>query len=204
MKNKRTIILGFTSILTLLLCGSALTLSPASLWLTTSQQAQRYFDHGDYEQAAALFSDPLQRGIAFYAAENFDAAADLFSQVDTAAGAFDLGNTYCHLEKIPEAIKAYEQALTLDPNYPDAQFNLEFAQLLLPPKRPDDAPDDHASFDADEIRFDNTENKGVSDETEMTQLSDEQINELWMRRVQTTPADFLRVRFQYDIHTDDP
>ncbi len=174
----------------------------AELWLTPDQQAQRCFDAGDYVRAAGLFTDSLPRGVSLYAAEDFDGAAAQFAQVDTAVGFFNLGNTYCHLERIPEAIEAYHQALLFQPDYPDARFNWEFAQLLLPPQRPDDAPDSEPSFDADEIRFDNTENKGTPGEVEMTQLSDDQIADLWMRRVQTTPADFLRVRFLYDMHVE--
>ncbi len=170
----------------------------ADLWLSTDQQAQRHFKYGNYQQAASLFTDPLRRGLSHYAAEEFDAAATQFLQLETAEAYFNLGNAYCHLERIPEAIQAYAQALARQPDYPDAQFNLEFARLLLPPKRPDDAPDDHASFDADDIRFDNTENKGLEEDVDMTEFSDDQIDDLWMRRVQTTPADFLRVRFQYD------
>ena len=38
-------------------------------------------------------------------------------------------------------------------------------------------------------------------ELKLEMLTDEQINEMWMRRVQTSPADFLRSKFafqQYD------
>jgi Ca-activated chloride channel family protein len=149
------------------------TLNP--FW-TPDQQAQRLFDRGDYPEASALFTDLLHRGIALYAAEDFDGAVGQFVQLETAQGYFNLGNVYCHLERIPEAITAYEQALARQPDYPDAQFNLEFAQLLLPPERPDDARENgDAHFEPDEIRFDNTENKGQSTEVEMVQLSDDQI-----------------------------
>lgn len=208
MGNKK-IILSFTTAITAILCVSAAACllftehGPfVDFWLTPDQQAQRCFDHGDHSRAAGLFTDFLRRGVSLYAAEEFEGAAAQFSQVETAEGFFNLGNAYCHLERIPEAIEVYQQALSLQPDYPDAQFNLEFAQLLLPPKRPDDAPDSEPSFDADEIRFDNTENKGTPGEVEEMQLSDDQIADLWMRRVQTTPADFLRVKFSYDTHVD--
>ncbi|MFC1760566.1 tetratricopeptide repeat protein [Planctomycetota bacterium] len=199
----KTVIVSVVTATTLLLCASAIFTSPENLWLTPDQQAQRLFDRENYTQAASLFSDPLRRGIAFYAAEDFDQAAGQFVQLETAEGFFNLGNTYCHLEKIPDAIIAYKEALALQSDYPEAQFNLEFARLLLPPKRPDDAPDADPSFDADEIRFDNTENKGKAGEVELMQLSDEQIADLWMRRVQTTPADFLRMKFKYDVHIEE-
>ena len=33
----------------------------------------------------------------------------------------------------------------------------------------------------------------------MDLLNDEQITEMWMRRLQTTPADFLRQRFAVEV-----
>ena len=58
------------------------------------------------------------------------------------------------------------------------------------PKRP--AP---PSFGADEVVFDERGEKGESGEVDMSLLSDEQLSEMWMRRLSTSPADFLRTRF---------
>ncbi len=51
------------------------------------------------------------------------------------------------------------------------------------------------TFDADQVEFDEKGEKGQTGEIEMAQLNDEQLAEMWMRRLQTTPADFLRRRF---------
>ena len=34
-------------------------------------------------------------------------------------------------------------------------------------------------------------------------LSDEQLQEMWMRRVQTTPGDFLALKFAYQLQAGD-
>jgi Ca-activated chloride channel family protein len=53
------------------------------------------------------------------------------------------------------------------------------------------------SFDPDEIKFDEKGKKGKEGEIEQAQLTDEQVTELWMRRIQTSPAQFLKLKFSY-------
>ena len=54
---------------------------------------------------------------------------------------------------------------------------------------------------ADEIVFDKDKNSGGQDtETEKAQpLSDAAMQALWLRRVQTKPADFLKAKFAYQL-----
>ena len=49
----------------------------------------------------------------------------------------------------------------------------------------------------DEIKFDEKGKKGKKGEIEQAQLTDEQVAELWMRRIQTSPAQFLKLKFRY-------
>jgi Ca-activated chloride channel family protein len=55
----------------------------------------------------------------------------------------------------------------------------------------------------DEIVFDDRpQQSGDSQEVEFVtggQMSDEQLQALWLRRVQTKPADFLRTKFAYQL-----
>ena len=51
------------------------------------------------------------------------------------------------------------------------------------------------SFDPDEVRVDNKADQGEMAEIAVELLSDDQIADMWMRRLQTTPANFLRWRF---------
>lgn len=171
-----------------------------NLWLTPNQQGRYYFDRGDYLKAAERFEDPLWKGTAYYAAEKFDQAIIQFERLSTAQGFYNLGNAYAHKEDYPAALIAYEKALSLKKDYPEARFNLEYIQLLIPkPEEQKEGPPGDPTFDPDEIKFDEKGKKGKKGEIEQTQLTDEQVAELWMRRIQTSPAQFLKLKFSYQI-----
>ena len=178
----------------------------ADLWLTADQQGRYYFERGEYEIAAERFEDPLWRGIAFYAAQDFEAAAGQFSQVDSAEGWFNRGNALAHLESYPDAVAAYGQALERRPEYPEAEANREYVTLFIP-WRPDsgggesgvvgkDGEADEIVFDADQQRLDE---EGIDTEMEGEGglLTEAQMAEMWLRQVETSPADFLRWKFAY-------
>ncbi len=178
----------------------------ADLWLTPDQQGRYYFERGEYEVAAERFEDPLWRGIAFYAAEDFDSAAGQFSLVDSAEGWFNRGNALTHLESYPEAVAAYEQALERRPEYPEAVANRDYVTLFIP-WRPDsgggesgvtgrDGEADEIVFDADQQRL-NEEGIDTEMEGEGGMLTEAQLAEMWLRQVETSPADFLRWKFAY-------
>ncbi len=178
----------------------------ADLWLTADQQGRYYFERGEYEIAAERFEDPLWRGIAFYAAKDFEAAAGQFSLVDSAEGWFNRGNALAHLESYPDAVAAYEQALERRPDYPEAEANREYVTLFIP-WRPDsgggesgvvgrDAMADEIVFDAEKQRL-NEEGIDTEMDGEGGQLTDQQLADMWLRQVETSPADFLRWKFAY-------
>ncbi len=172
----------------------------ADLWLTRDQQGRRAFDHGDYARAAERFEDPLWKGVAYYRAEDYESALDQFAQVDTAESWFNLANTYARLGTYEEAVKAYEAALERRPGWTEAEQNRDLVRgLIPPPETPGDeeraqAPD----LPPDEIRFDEEKKESGGDEQQelapMT-LTEDQIAEIWMRRMQTTPAEYLRRKF---------
>jgi Ca-activated chloride channel family protein len=173
-----------------------------NLWLTPDQQGRYYFDRGQYSEAAERFEDPLWKGTAYYAAEKFDEAIIQLTRVKTAEGFFNLGNAQAHKEDYPAAITAYQKALSLKKDYPEAQFNLEYVQLLISKKKPDDqeeGPPGDPTFDPDEIKFDEKGKKGKEGEIDQAQLTDEQVTELWMRRIQTSPSQFLKLKFSYQL-----
>jgi tetratricopeptide (TPR) repeat protein len=51
---------------------------------------------------------------------------------NNAVARFNLGNTFYRTGKISEAMKEYELALQIDPNYGDARDNLTRLQALHP------------------------------------------------------------------------
>lgn len=171
------------------------------LWSTPDQQAQRLFDAGDHAGAAAKFSDPLRVGMAWYRAGEFERAAAAFGQLSSAEGHFNRANALLMRGKYDEAIAAYEQALAQRPDWQPAVDNRALALArkarLAPPE--DDAGGTGGMLAADDFVLDDsgrTDRAGSEQTTEGgAPLTDARMRELWLRRVETRPADFLRARF---------
>ncbi|SEK45616.1 Ca-activated chloride channel family protein [Colwellia chukchiensis] len=100
------------------------------LWQTKDQQAQTLFDQQAYQQAADKFNDPLWQGSAYYKAGDYQQALSAFKQHDSAQAWYNQGNALAKLQKIDEAIAAYQQALTRDPNLTDAKTNKDLLEQL--------------------------------------------------------------------------
>ncbi len=182
----------------------------SDLWLTPDQQGQRFFNQGQYVEAAARFEDPMWKGSAFYLGERFDAAIEQFARIDSAEAWFNRGNALAHLERYEEAVDAYERALEMRPDYPEAEANLEYLQPFLPLEFEGgvmgttgrDAAADEVVYDADAER---TESEGV--DTEINDgglLSEDQLAQMWLQQVNASPAAFLRAKFRAQAEQEEP
>jgi Ca-activated chloride channel family protein len=179
------------------------------LWLTADQQGRQLFEKGDYAGAALRFEDPLWKGTAFYYNKDYESAIQQFSRLETAESYFNLGNTYVHIEAYSQALESYEQALKQNPDYIEAKHNRKLVQEILnriaqEEEKKDQRTQSGSLQGADEIKMADPEDQTKREETEgepielqQEMYSDEQLNEMWMRRVQTSPADFLRNKFAY-------
>jgi Ca-activated chloride channel homolog len=166
------------------------------LFLTADQQGRFYFEQGDYEEAAQRFADPLWKGLSNYRSGNYSAAIDQFALEGSADADFYLGNCYAQLGDYPAAVASYDDALTARTDFPQAVANRELVAALIPPP-PADEPSQQGDphFKPDEVKFDDQGKKGKEGEVERTVFTDEQMAEIWMRNIQTSPADFLRRKF---------
>jgi len=170
------------------------------LWLTPDQQGRYYFEKGDVRTAAERFQDPLWKGIAYYKSGNFEAAVEQFARVDTSEGCFNLGNAYAHLGQLEQAVMSYEEALRRKPEYRAAKENRDLLQSLMQKKKDKEKEEEppegqDPTFNPDEMKFDEKGKKGKGGEIGQAELSADQIQQVWMRRLQTTPSDFLRLKF---------
>ena len=176
-----------------------------NLWRTPDQQAQRLFDGGDYAGAAAKFGDPMRVGTAWYRAGEFERAAAAFGQLSAAEGHYNRANALLMHGKYDEAVTAYEQALAQRPDWQPAVDNRALALArkarLAPPE--DDAGGTGGMLAADDFVLDDsgrTDQAGSEQTTEGgSALTDARMRELWLRRVETRPADFLRARFSRQL-----
>jgi Ca-activated chloride channel family protein len=172
----------------------------ANLWLTPDQQGRLAFDRGDYAGAAKLFADPMWRGIAAYRAYDFLTAAQEFSRVETLEGKFALGNAQAQNHAYEKAIKAYDEVLKAQPDHVAAKTNRAIVLAALKAreeKRRKQEQDDSAPPDekADETRVDPDQKGGKRVQVSPEDVTTAGAAEAWMRQVQTSPADFLKLKF---------
>ena len=193
-----------------LIPGPALAEGFNDWWLTPDQQGRLHFERGDYQKAARAFEQTEWKAIAFYKSGDFANAAELFATIESPEGLFYLGNALAKQEKLAPAAEAYRRALALRPKFPQATFNLEWVEglLKLAQKEYEDAGGTGGKLEADRIVFDKRGAKGkgeMSAQQVKAQkgLSDAELQEMWMRRVQTTPGDFLRLKFSYQLQMRD-
>lgn len=169
------------------------------LWFTPDQQGRRLYDKGQFAEAATTFEDPLWQGMAWYRAAEFEEAAQAFGRSDTAEAAFNQGNAWLMRGKYETAIASYDRALGLRPDWKEAAENraLAVARGKATEAKGGDMGDQ--KIGADKIVFDK-DAKNEGQDTEVTggeALSNQQIQALWLRRVQTRPADFLKAKFSH-------
>jgi len=175
------------------------------LWLTSDQQAQRLADSGDHAAAAELYSDPMRSGTEWYRAGEFERAAAEFGRLASAEAFFNRGNALIFRGQYEDAIQMYGRALQIQPNWVEAEENQQLAEARKAAlERPDDdAGGTGGMLEADEIVFDldakSGPNQGEQTVDEGGGLRDDQLRELWLRRVETRPADFLAARFAYQF-----
>ncbi len=175
-----------------------------NFWLTPDQQGRHYFEKGNYGVAAERFQDPLWKGIAYYRSKNFEAAIEQFARVDTPEGYFNLGDAYAHSGRLEQAVTSYEEALRRKPNDKAAKENRDLVQSLIQKKKAKEKKEEppegqEPNYNPDEVKFDEKGKKGKKGEINQAELSAEQIQQVWRRRLQTSPSDFLRLKFSAQV-----
>jgi len=187
-----------------------------NLWLTPDQQGWYYMHRGEYRTAAEHFENIAWRGVAYYRAENFRAAIEMFSRLDTPQGYFNLGNAYAHSRQYLLAVKSYDRVLQMDPQHAGALKNRAKIQTII-----DDINRLSASQQAEESEAskelgqddphtaEGAERKHFGPRkleqwTAEDVLLNEDMNALWMRQVQKNPSRFLAAKFQLQLQQGEP
>ncbi len=178
-----------------------------ALLITPTQEYQYFFDKKEYVKAANSSVDSLQQGSALYLAGEFKKAAAVFGSSGSVETVYNRANSYVMLGKYDLAIADYENVLKKRPDWKEASDNLELARLrkekMAPPE--DDFGGTGGKLGADEIVIgDKKAGTSVEDDDESqtqegSQLSKNEQQALWLKKVQTKPADFLRLKFSYQL-----
>jgi len=187
-------------LLFLLVLGVGTARNP-QFWWTADQRGDHLFSQKKFAQAAKVYADPWRIGMAQYRNGDFVAAAKSFARVPGATGAFDQGNAWLMHGKYDAAIESYDRALGFRPGWKEAEDNKALARarqkmMVAAGEHREEAAD---AYKPDKIAFDQKGEDKKTQPKEMNgqKLSDAELRALWLRRVQTTPGDFLRAKFAY-------
>lgn len=177
-------------------------------WLTADQRGDRLMAAGEYGEAAAAYADALRIGTAQYRNADFEAAARTFARVPGATGAFDQGNAWLMHGQYAQAIASYDRALGFRAGWQEAEDNKALAaarQARIADAGENREEESAGAYDPDQVVAD--EAPADSDDTprdmNAAALSDAELRATWLRRVQTTPGDFLRAKFAYQATRTD-
>ena len=171
----------------------------SALWLTPDQDGARKFARGEHAAAAQKFTDPMWQATAWYRAGEFEKAALAFARRATPEAHYNQGNAWLMHGAYDKAIASYDLALAERPGWREASENrdLAAARAKLVEAKGGDMGDQ--KIGADDVVFDKDKKSG-GQETDVAGgdvMSDVSMQALWLRRVQTRPADFLKAKFAF-------
>jgi len=124
-------LLCFALLLLLPLPKNSYALEWQDLWQSKDQQAQQAYKNNQFEQAAKLFENPDWKAAALYKAGEYDKSLENLKNNQTALGAYNQGNALAKSGQLEQAIKAYEKALSLNPDDQDAKYNKKLIEKEL-------------------------------------------------------------------------
>lgn len=173
----------------------------ADLFLTPDQQGRWHFGHGDFQAAAAHFTDPTWKGLALYRAGEYQAALGEFARQESPAAFFRMGNCYARLGQWQRALAAYDNALAGRATFPEATANRALVATLLAKEEKEEQEAQDPAEKPDDVQFDDKGKRGKKGLIDAP-LPAQQSAELWMRNLKVSPADFLRQKFQIQAAAD--
>lgn len=129
------------------------------LWKNKNQQAYEKLQQEQAAEAAEQFDQPDWKASAQYRAGNYEEAAKNFAQSDTADAHYNRGNALAKANKLPDAIKAYDQALQRNADHAEAKKNRELVEELLKQQQQNQDQDQQDKQDQDQQNQDQQDQK---------------------------------------------
>lgn len=153
-----------------------------SVWqkqlLNQEQRAQRLYQEEEYQQAANLSDSPFRQGSAFYRDGDYGAAAEAFSQDDSAEAQYNLGNALAQQQQYDAAIEAYDKALEQRPDWSLAAENKQLVEQLQQQQESEDSGDsDESSDESDSNNNESDKNSEQSGDSEDQQSNQSNNND---------------------------
>ena len=172
--------------------------------------AYNLYSKGEYQEASETFTDAYWQAVALYRAGKFKEAASIFAGYDTPESGFNHGNTLVFQGNYTAAVERYSRALELRPDWEAAITNRNIALARAKLLETEGGEGTGGKLGADDTVI-SDEPKGSSPENNQTEtveesvpLSDAELRAVWLRQVQTNPADFLKSKFSYQASKEGP
>ncbi len=187
-----------------------------NLWLTPDQQGALWFNQGEYIKAAAAYQSVLNKGIAYYYGQEFKLAHSSFMQLKTDLGSYYAASALAHQREYIAArklLRTLAKKVDIAPELKaDIEHNLKVIEGLIDEinqasasqansmdteqetsiELPDDQP--QTADGADE---ETTQDKMKPQKLTAEQmLGDPKLAEVWLKRVEANPKQFLQAKFQ--------
>lgn len=125
------------------------------LWRRADRQAYEAYTAKDYDRAADGFEDPRWKAGALYRAGKYAEALDTVPPPHSGDDWYNQGNFLARAGRFTEALAAYDQALSIDPEDADARENRRLVKEALerqrrpPPRAKDPSDGSDPSADGD-------------------------------------------------------
>jgi len=205
MAIRRPVVLFATSIGLVVAALTAFSIRDPDLWSSPDRRAERLLQQGKFVDASQTYLDPYRRGVALYRAGDFKAATAAFATVAIPEAAFNRGNSLVMQGQYADAVGSYDRALSLRPGWKEAEENRAIAVIRRDRMDFQGGYATGGRIKADQVVFGKKKDSWPGEQTEVTEgegLSDEELRGLWLRRVHTRPADFLRAKFAFQTQLD--
>lgn len=147
-------------------------LSWDELWKNNNQQAYEKLQQNNAADAAQDFTDPQWKASAQYKAGDYAEAAKGFAGMNTDTGHYNRGNALAKANQLAEALKAYDQALKLNPTMADAKRNRQLVEEAL--KQQQQQNQDQQNQQQDNKDQQDQDNKDQQQDQQKNQQNDQQ------------------------------
>ena len=150
-----------------------------SFWKNDQQNGYQAYQNEDYQRASELYDTPFEQGSAFYKNKQYEQALDQFTratetQPNNANAFYNKGNSYAQLQQFDEAIKAYDDALAIDPNLQQAAKNKEVLEKM---KEQQEQQQDQQQSDDQSEQDSQQDQQQSEDQSEQNPQQDQQQSE---------------------------
>lgn len=182
------------------------------IWLTKDQQGRWLFEHDKPEQAALVFRDSHWKAYSFYIAGDYKTAQKYYLLDDSLSGHLGLAAAMAHQREYVAARGQYQEILQRFPDNPEALNNLKVIEKIIASIEQFTASQSNNTErqKSRELQQQPQTSDGVTQEVERDQLieeklfasellSDPQVHDRWMRRVQGDLSNFMASKFAIQL-----